>query len=78
MIIDLGERYCYSSVYRSGDLLGRYNVSTLVFYGTKIAEIREHVFLTCFSIVLSSKTVVFLQSGLKAKIMPEKTKVETL
>jgi len=47
----------------------------LVFFGTKIAELRKHPFPNLFPLSFRIKTVIFSQSGLKAKSMPDKTKI---
>jgi len=47
----------------------------LVFFGTEIAELRKHPFPNLFPLSFRIKTVIFSQSGLNAKSMPDKTKI---
>ena len=52
-----------------------YTDPILVFFGTKIAKLRKHPFPDLFPQIFRIRTVIFPQSGLKAKSMPEKTKI---
>ncbi len=54
---------------------GVYTDPILVFFGTKIAKLRKHPFPDLFPQIFRIRTVIFPQSGLKAKSMPEKTKI---
>ena len=56
-------------------IAGNYTDPILVFFGTKIAELRKHPFPNLFPQIFRIRTVIFPQSGLNAKSMPEKTKI---